>query len=172
MFDENRTPKLHEDYEKSETWFGHAPSIFQKSNLQRITAYVVNAVERAWYYNGNLLRAEWPKDVMTSLSSVDIAPCKRSCSFFYMIYPKENIVSAGVLQIFHTKNRSRYREVCIWCMIDDTSLDQILHLQPKQVGYFGTRINWKQPSKIREFGHNARSAMSRFSLAGSSFESG
>jgi hypothetical protein len=34
-----------------------------------------------------------------------VEPRKRSCTFFYRIYPKENIAYAGVLQIFHTKNR-------------------------------------------------------------------
>jgi hypothetical protein len=50
-------------------------------------------------------------------------------------------------------------------MHDGIRFDKIL---PKQVGYFGTRINWKQPLENREFCHNARSATSRFSLAGSS----
>jgi hypothetical protein len=36
-------------------------------------------------------------------SSVDVAPRKGSFTFFYRIYPKENITD--VLQIFHTKNR-------------------------------------------------------------------
>jgi hypothetical protein len=35
-------------------------------------------------------------------ASVGVAPRKR---FFYWIYPKENIVYTGVLQIFHMKNR-------------------------------------------------------------------
>jgi hypothetical protein len=38
--------------------------------------------------------------------------------------------------------------------------DKIL---PKQVGYFWTRINLKQPYRNRELGDNARSATSRFS---------
>jgi hypothetical protein len=45
-------------------------------------------------------------------------------------------------------------------MHDGISVDKIL---PKQVGYFGKTIN-------RDFGHNARSATSRFSLAGSSLQ--
>jgi hypothetical protein len=43
-------------------------------------------------------------------------------------------------EIFHMKNRVRYRELCI-CMMHNAngiSFDKIL---PKQVGYFGTRIN-------------------------------
>jgi hypothetical protein len=81
------------------------------------------------------LRVERPKDLMMSLgvlpcrsalsknvliltlklwkmvekshhfSSVDVAPWKRSYTFLYRIYPKENIVYTGVLQIFHTQNR-------------------------------------------------------------------
>jgi hypothetical protein len=47
-------------------------------------------------------------------------------------------------------------------MPDGISFDKIL---PKQLGYFGTKINLEN----REFGHNARSATSRFSLAYSSF---
>jgi hypothetical protein len=46
-------------------------------------------------------------------------------------------------------------------MHDGISFDKIL---PKQVGYFGTKINRKQT-----FGHNARSATLRFSFVGSGF---
>jgi hypothetical protein len=49
-------------------------------------------------------------------------------------------------------------------MHDGRSFDKIL---PKQVGYVGTRINCIQPTENREFGHNARSATSRFNLEGS-----
>jgi hypothetical protein len=38
-------------------------------------------------------------------SSVDVAPRKRLRTFFYGIYPIENAVYTGVLQIFHTNNR-------------------------------------------------------------------
>jgi hypothetical protein len=47
----------------------------------------------------------------------------------------------GVLQIFHSRNTdeiSRTSRV----MHDGNSFDKI---QRKQAGYFGTRINWKQP---------------------------
>jgi hypothetical protein len=53
---------------------------------------------------------------------------------------------------------------------DGVSFDKI---QPKQVGYFWTWINWKQLTlENREFGHTARSATSRFSFAGSSLNRG
>jgi hypothetical protein len=38
-------------------------------------------------------------------SSLDVAPRKRLCTFFYRIFQKENIAYTGVLQIFRRKNR-------------------------------------------------------------------
>jgi hypothetical protein len=90
----------------------------------------------------NRWRWEW-SDQNTSwrhLSSVDVAPQKRSCTFFYRIYPNENIVYSGVLPIFHPKNRCGIENFAFDAY--DMSFDKFL---PKQVGYFGTRINWKQP---------------------------
>jgi hypothetical protein len=54
-------------------------------------------------------------------------------------------------------------------MHDSISFDKIL---PKEVGHFGTRINWKQPLvENREFGLNARSATRRgVGSAGSSLD--
>jgi hypothetical protein len=39
-----------------------------------------------------------------NFSSVDVAPRKRSCTFFYRIYPKENIVFTGHPADFSYKN--------------------------------------------------------------------
>jgi hypothetical protein len=36
---------------------------------------------------------------ISHFSSVDVAPRKRSCTFFYRIYPKENTVYTGILKI-------------------------------------------------------------------------
>jgi hypothetical protein len=58
------------------------------------------------------------------------------------IYPKENICR-GVLQIFHTKKTDEMSRT-LRLMHDGISFDKIL---PKQVGYFGTRINWIQRRK-------------------------
>jgi hypothetical protein len=90
---------------------------------------------------GNLLhnrRRGEPKDVMTSLSSVDVAPLERSCTFFYRIYPKENIPAS--CRFFIRKNNEISRTLRL--MHDGRSFDKIL---PRQVGYFGTWINCKQP---------------------------
>jgi hypothetical protein len=38
-------------------------------------------------------------------SSVDVAPRKRSCTFFYAWFIQKKALSMPVLQIFHTKNR-------------------------------------------------------------------
>jgi hypothetical protein len=67
---------------------------------------------------------------------VDIAPWKRLCTFFYRIYPNENIVNTGVMPIFHTKNDDILRTLHL--RPDVIGFDKI---QPKQVGHFGTRIN-------------------------------
>jgi hypothetical protein len=54
-----------------------------------------------------------------------------------MIYPKRK----------HCLYRRPVDEISrtLHLMLDGISFDKIL---PKQVGYFGTRINWKQPLKI------------------------
>jgi hypothetical protein len=52
------------------------------------------------------------------------------------MYSKENIVYTGVLQIFHQKPMTIPRTLRL--MHDGISFDKI---RPKQVGYFGTRIN-------------------------------
>jgi hypothetical protein len=49
------------------------------------------------------------------------------------MYPKENIVYTGVLQIFVRKTDEILRTLLL--MHDGVSFDTI---QPKQVGYFGT----------------------------------
>jgi hypothetical protein len=46
-----------------------------------------------------------------------------------------------LLPLHHGKDRAHFY-IEIWYMMVSCSLDKIL---PKQVGYFGTRINWKQP---------------------------
>jgi hypothetical protein len=57
----------------------------------------------------------------------------------------------GVLQIFHRIDTLR--------LVHGGSFDKIL---PKQAGYFGTRLNWKQLLiENREFGHNACSTTSQ-----------
>jgi hypothetical protein len=84
---------------------------------------------------GDLLYNRWRckrSDQKTSerhFSSVDAPLRKRSCTFFYRIYPKENIVYTGVLQISYGEKRSRTLRL----MQDGISFDEIL---PKQVGYF------------------------------------
>jgi hypothetical protein len=55
-------------------------------------------------------------------------------------FQKENIVSTDVLPNFRTKNRWHILRTLL-LMHDGVSFDKI---QPKQVGYFGTWINWKQ----------------------------
>jgi hypothetical protein len=56
-------------------------------------------------YDRRLCERRDQKTSWRHFSSVDVAPRKRSCTFFYMIYPKENIVYTGVVQIFYRKNR-------------------------------------------------------------------
>jgi hypothetical protein len=60
-------------------------------------------------------------------SSVDVAPRKRLCTFFYRIFPKRKHCLYRCPEIFRT----------LLLMHDGIGFSKIL---PKQVGYFGKRI--------------------------------
>jgi hypothetical protein len=73
-------------------------------------------------------------------SSVDVAPRKRTCTFFLQDLSKRKYC-------LYRSSRFFSRKTDEILMYDGISVDKIL--APKQVGYFGTRIlNWKQSSKI------------------------
>jgi hypothetical protein len=83
-----------------------------------------------------------PNDVMTSLSSVDIAPPKRSCTFFPQdLSPKQNLsipVSCRFFirktdEIFFIRKTDEISRTLNF-IHDGISFDKIL---PNQVGYYG-----------------------------------
>jgi hypothetical protein len=114
-----------------------------------------NFTENGWYFSMSwcMIHWVWRVDGAVSgvtkrrhFSSVDIAPWKRLCTFFYRINSSVMWKSDEISRALH----------------DGISFDKIL---PKQVGCFGTRINWKPYKMI------IRRATSQFSLAGCSLVS-
>jgi hypothetical protein len=93
-----------------------------------------------------------------NFSSVDVAQRKILCTFFYRIYPTENIVYADVLQIFHKKKTMRILRT-LRLMHDGISFDKIYRNKWVILGQELTENNLKN----REFGHNSRSATSQIS---------
>jgi hypothetical protein len=98
-------------------------------------------------------------DQRTSLFLCWRSTAERLCTFFYRIYPKENIVYSSVLQIFHMKNR--------WD-IENFAFDAWWYEIKSYQNKYGMLL-WDKNLRNREFGHNACSVRSRFSLEGSSF---
>jgi hypothetical protein len=105
---------------------------YNQSGATSFPAWIMNywsdEATRTHQVNGNLLdnrrRCE-QSDLTTSwrhFSSVDVAPRKRLCTFFYRIYPKKALSIPASCRFF---------------------------IRKKSMRYFGTRINWKQPQKYR-----------------------
>jgi hypothetical protein len=67
-------------------------------------------------------------------SSVDVAPRKRSCTFFYRIFFKKKTFFIPVSCRFFIRRTDDILRTLL-LMHDGVSFDRI---QPKQVGYFGT----------------------------------
>jgi hypothetical protein len=112
------------------------------------------------------------------LSSIDVAPRKISCTFFYRIYPKENIAYTGVLQVVQRKTDEISRTLRLMFIpswFDARWYMYKLWQNPTKtsglIGWnWGQELTENKTLENREFGLNARSATSRFSLAGSSLQ--
>jgi hypothetical protein len=112
----------HDLYDCMYALIGNCNDICVQSVIGKITLYCPML---GFHSMGMLLYNSDQRTSWRHFSSLDVRTCS-TAEKVVCIYQK-NFVYAGVLQIFHRKNR-----------FDNTGLS-------KHVGYFGIRINWTKP---------------------------
>jgi hypothetical protein len=98
-------------------WSWKSSYDFTSLNFGKLVDFLMLRTMVNLLYNRRRCERSDQKTSWRHCSSVDVAPRNRLCTFFDRIYPKENIVYTGILPIFHTKNRSRYRGLYVWCLM-------------------------------------------------------